>query len=124
MTLLVIAFLLDTVTEGSTIVADVANDVKRPPLYHFAIMGAIAGDPVIFGGWIGSLADSNMLTVLFFAVGLGAIMQVIWEVIRFIGFNAGGSMSTAFTRLNGTTFVTGFLLMVVIDEIIIDVFIL
>ena len=122
MMLLVIAFLLDNVTEGPTIVAAVASDLSRPPLYHFAVMGIIAGGPVVVGGWIGSLADSPMLAVLFFAIGLGAILQVIYEIVKFIGFSAGGSLWTAFTRLNGITFVAGFLLMVFIDEILIDMF--
>lgn len=123
-TLFVIAFILDNVTEGPTIVAAVASDLERPPLYHFAVMGAIAGGPVILGGWIGSLADAPLLAVLFFAIGLGAILQVILEVIRFVGYSAGRSMWAAATPLNAIGFVAGFLLMVVIDEVVIDMFLL
>lgn len=119
-TLLVIAFLMDNVTEGPTIVAAVASEVDQPALYHFGVMGLIAGGPVIVGGWIGSLAFLPLVAVLFFALGLGAILQVIREVVRFVAIDRG-STRDALTRLNLATFVAGFLLMVLIDEIVIDV---
>lgn len=123
-TLLVIAFILDNVTEGPTIVAAIARDAERPHFGHFAVMGAIAGGPVILGGWIGSLAMTPLVAVLFFAIGLGAILEVIWELIRFIGYSEGGAMQAAFTPVNSVTFVVGFLLMTFVDLLLIDTLLL
>lgn len=118
--LLVIAFLLDNITEGPTIVAAVASEQKRPPLFHFLIMGLIAGGPVILGGWVGTFADSALLAALFFAIGLGAILQVIWEVASYIGVNLGGSVRSAITRPNIAAFIVGFVFMILLDEVFID----
>lgn len=120
LTLLVIAFLLDNVTEGPTIVAAVASEVERPPIVHFLIMGALAGGPVILGGWIGSFAVTDLLAAFFFAIGLGAILQVIWEVIQFIARAKGTTIRGTLTKLNVAGFLVGFLLMVFIDEVLID----
>ena len=122
--LLVIAFLLDNITEGPTIVAAVASDTEQPPLSKFLLMGAIAGGPVIIGGWIGGFAESALLAALFFGLGLGAIIQVIYEVLKFIGVQKGSSVRAAITQMNIIAFVVGFLIMVVIDEIIIEMFLL
>lgn len=122
--LLVVAFLLDNVTEGPTIVAAIAREVESPRLHHFILLGVIAGSPVIIGGWIGSLATTALIAALFFAIGLGAILEVIWEVIRFIGANNGGRVTAAFSPLNLGTYVIGFLIMVVIDAVVIDMFLL
>lgn len=123
-TLLVIAFMLDNVTEGPTIVAAIASDQERPPIYQFVALGAIAGGPLVLGGWIGSFALSPSVAALFFAIGLGAIAQVVWEVTRFIGVRSGNSMRAAITRLNAATFVLGVAIMIVVDEIVIDMLLL
>jgi hypothetical protein len=46
-------------------------------------MGVVAGVPTIAGTWIGGLTYSVPLSVLFLAIGAGAIFQVIYEVVRF-----------------------------------------
>ena len=76
---LVVGFMVHNVTEGPAVVAPVARE-KRPALWHFAVLGVIAGAPVILGGWIGSLAYSPTLGAFFLAIGVGAILQVIWEL--------------------------------------------
>lgn len=114
MTLLVIGFIAHNVTEGPVIVAAVANDAARPPLPHFAAMGVIAGGPVILGGWIGSLAGSAILAVLFFAIGLGAILQVVYEMIRYIRDDFG----TVLTRLNAIAFTIGLVGMWLLEDVI------
>ncbi|WP_255198749.1 ZIP family metal transporter [Halorarius litoreus] len=76
---LVIGFMLHNVTEGPAVVAPVARG-ERPALYHFAAIGAIAGLPVILGGWLGSLAFTPTLGAFFLAIGVGAILQVVWEL--------------------------------------------
>jgi zinc transporter ZupT len=80
---LVIGFMIHNVTEGPAVVAPLAEG-RRPSLWHFAALGLVAGAPVILGGWIGSLATSPRLGALFLAVGVGAILQVNWELAGMI----------------------------------------
>ena len=117
-TLLVIGFLAHNVTEGPVIVAAVANENQTPPIKHFALMGVIAGGPVILGGWIGSLAGTGVLAVLFFAIGLGAIVQVIYEVGKYI--RSDGATLTG--RFNVAAFILGFLVMLLLEEVILDAY--
>jgi zinc transporter, ZIP family len=79
---LVIGFTLHNITEGVGIAAPIAHE--RPPLWHFAALAALAGLPAVFGTWIGGFARSDLLAALFFALGVGAIAQVIYEVGRLI----------------------------------------
>lgn len=113
-TLLVIGFIAHNVTEGPVIVAAVANETSSPPLHHFGLMGVIAGGPVILGGWIGSLAGTGVLAVLFFAIGLGAIVQVIYEVVKYIHHD--GARLT--DRRNIAAVVLGFAVMLLLEEVL------
>jgi ZIP family zinc transporter len=90
---LVIGFMLHNVTEGPAVVAPVARG-ERPALKHFAALGVIAGAPVILGGWIGSLAYSPTIGAFFLAIGVGAILQVDWEIARMVR-DAGGRVASA-----------------------------
>lgn len=90
---MVIGFMLHNVTEGPAVVAPVARD-KRPRWWHFAALGLLAGAPVILGGWIGSLAYSPTIGTFFLAIGVGAILQVDWEIARMIR-DAGGRVARA-----------------------------
>jgi zinc transporter ZupT len=90
---LVIGFMLHNVTEGPAVVAPVARDT-RPAWWHFAALGLIAGAPVILGGWIGSLAFSPTVGAFFLAIGIGAILQVVWEIARMVR-EAGGRVGSA-----------------------------
>lgn len=118
--LLIVGFLLDNVTEGPTIVAAVARDEESPPLLHFAALGLIAGGPVVLGGWIAAVAFSPLLAAALLAVGIGAITQVIWELVDLIRFDAGRIVDRSI--MSG--FAGGFLFMVVLDEIFIDLVLL
>lgn len=115
--LLVLAFVLHNVMEGPTVVAAVARERETPPLRHFAAMGVIAGGPVILGGWIGSFAQSNLLAVLFFAIAIGAILQVLIEVAELIRFDA----EAVLTRVNAATFTFGFVLMFLLEDVLTEV---
>lgn len=79
---LVIGFTLHNITEGIGIAAPIAR--KRPALWHFFTLAALAGAPAILGVWIGGFSYNNLLTVVFLSVGAGAIAQVIYEVGRLI----------------------------------------
>jgi len=107
---LVIGFMLHNVTEGPAVVAPVARG-KRPSLKHFAALGVIAGAPVILGGWIGSLAYSPTIGAFFLAIGVGAILQVDWEIARMVR-DAGGRVASATNLL---AFLFGLGLMYVTD---------
>ena len=89
---LVIGFMLHNVTEGPAVVAPVARD-ERPAAWHFGALGLLAGAPVIFGGWIGGLAYSPTLGALFLAIGVGAILQVIWELTKLVRRDGGQAAS-------------------------------
>ena len=77
-TFLVLGFTLHNITEGVGIAAPIVRE--RPPLRHFALLALLAGGPAIIGTWIGGFAFSPVWATIFLAVGIGAILQVIWEV--------------------------------------------
>lgn len=79
---LVVGFIIQNITEGLGILAPVLRD--RPKLYHLALMGLIGGAPAIIGTWIGGLSPSPTLSVLFFAIGTGAILEVVYEISHLI----------------------------------------
>lgn len=75
---LIVGFVLHNVTEGIGIAAPVAGD--RPSFSRFVVFTLVAGGPAILGTWLGAFSYSPFQAVLFFAVGAGAILQVIVEV--------------------------------------------
>lgn len=90
---LVIGFMLHNVTEGPAVVAPIARD-ERPGWHHFVALGLLAGAPVILGGWIGGLAYSPTVGAFFLAIGVGAILQVDWEIAGMIR-RRGGRVGSA-----------------------------
>lgn len=54
---------------------------ERLSLWHFGALGAFAGAPVIVGGWVGALSVSPVLDAVFLGVGVGAILQVVGELV-------------------------------------------
>ena len=81
-TFLVVGFIIQNITEGLGIIAPVLRD--RPGVGRLAIMGLVGGAPAILGAWIGGYTPSPFLTVLFLAIGAGAIFQVIYEIAKLI----------------------------------------
>ncbi len=81
-TFLVVGFIIQNITEGLGIIAPVLRD--KPGVGRLAIMGIIGGGPAILGAWIGGYTPSPFLTVLFLAIGAGAIFQVIYEIAKLI----------------------------------------
>ncbi|GGJ42362.1 ZIP family metal transporter [Deinococcus roseus] len=77
-TFLVIGFTLHNITEGVGIAAPILK--KNPGLKHFMLLVFIAGFPAVLGTWIGGFAFNPVLATLFLAIGVGAILQVVWEV--------------------------------------------
>lgn len=81
-TFLVVGFTLHNVTEGLGIVTPIAQD--RPHLGFLTTLGALAGLPTILGTWIGGFAYSPLWATFFLAVGTGAMLQVLYEIVRFL----------------------------------------
>lgn len=79
-TFLVVGFILQNITEGLGIIVPIAKD--KPPLRSLAVLGLIGGAPAILGAWIGGLVYSQSLSVLFLAIGAGAVFQVAYEIGR------------------------------------------
>ena len=79
-TFLVVGFIIQNITEGLGIVVPVARD--KPSLRSLALLGLIGGAPAIVGAWVGGLVHSQALSVLFLAIGAGAVFQVAYEIGR------------------------------------------
>jgi len=79
-TLLVVGFTLHNTTEGLAIVAPLAR--VRTPVARLALLGLIAGAPTIAGAWLGGFVYSPVWSVVFLALGAGAIAQVIAQIAR------------------------------------------
>jgi zinc transporter ZupT len=80
--LLVGGFALHNASEGIAIVAplgDASRDSRR-----LLWLGLIAGAPTIVGAWLGALGYSPTLSLVFLGLGVGAILQVIWELSRLL----------------------------------------
>jgi len=81
-TFLILGFTLHNITEGVGIAAPIVR--KNPGLQHFGLLLLLAGGPAILGTWIGGFAFSPILATIFLAIGVGAILQVVWEVGKLI----------------------------------------
>ncbi|MGH7468388.1 MAG: ZIP family metal transporter [Longimicrobiales bacterium] len=75
---LVLGFLLHNTTEGLGIVAPLAQE--RISVRQLVMLGLLAGAPTILGTWLGGFSYSPVAVTLFFAIGAGAIVQVIYEL--------------------------------------------
>jgi zinc transporter, ZIP family len=80
-TLLVMGFTVHNLTEGVAIVAPVVQSRLR--WTHLLWLGLIAGMPTIAGTLLGAIAYTPVWSVLFLAIGAGAITQVIIEITRY-----------------------------------------
>ena len=85
-TLLILGFTLHNTTEGLAIVAPLARETAagaaRPRLSDLLWLGLIGGAPTIVGAWIGGFVYSGVWPTVFLAIGVGAIAQVIGQIVR------------------------------------------
>jgi zinc transporter, ZIP family len=109
-TFLVLGFLLHNTTEGLAIVAPVA--AERPTLRRLLVLGLIAGVPTILGAWIGGFTYSPVWITLFFAIGAGAIIQVVFELWKLFARQANSGAGLA-APLNAAGVLAGLLIMYV-----------
>jgi zinc transporter, ZIP family len=97
-TLLIVGFTLHNTTEGLAIVAPLArreDDAERVGIGGLLQLGLIAGVPTIFGAWLGAFVQSPTLAVLFLALGVGGIAQVMRQIVS---HSAGERGLTAYLR--------------------------
>jgi zinc transporter, ZIP family len=91
-TFLIVGFTLHNTTEGLAIVAPMAKE--RPKISYLVALGIIAGAPAIAGTWIGGFVASPVASVVFLAIGAGAVFQVVVVIGRFISRSSGGRFLT------------------------------
>ena len=77
---LIIGFTLHNTTEGLAIVSPLAREPVR--VRDLVKLGAIGGAPTIAGAWLGGLVYSPVWSVVFLAIGAGAIGQVVVQISR------------------------------------------
>jgi len=111
---LVIGFAIQNTTEGLAIVAPLTS--RRPSLGRLAGLGAIAGVPAIVGAFIGGSAFNAELATLLIGIGVGAVIQVIQQLVPTIRDAAGRALypaSVAGIAVGaGVLYVTGLLVSV------------
>jgi zinc transporter, ZIP family len=81
-TFLILGFTLHNITEGVGIAAPIVR--QNPGLKHFALLVLLAGGPAILGTWLGGFAFDPVLATIFLTIGVGAILQVVWEVGKLV----------------------------------------
>jgi ZIP family zinc transporter len=87
-TLLIVGFTLHNTTEGLAIVAPLARERQPVSIGKLVTLGLIGGVPTIAGAWLGGFVYSPVWSVLFLAVGVGAIAQVVIQIGRQVGRDA------------------------------------
>jgi zinc transporter, ZIP family len=83
-TLLIVGFTLHNTTEGLAIIAPLARggeSTERVGVGSLIKLGLIGGVPTILGAWIGAFVQSPTLAVLFLALGVGGIAQVMRQIL-------------------------------------------
>jgi len=90
-TFLIVGFMVHNVTEGLGIAAPLAEG-GRVGLGRLAALALVAGAPAILGAWIGGFLTNDLVGVLCFALAVGAALQVVVEVGRYLARRAPGGL--------------------------------
>ncbi len=85
--------MVHNVTEGLGIVAPIAEG-RRTGAGRLVALALVAGAPAILGAWIGGFVSNEILAVLFFSLAVGAALQVVVEVGRYIARRAPGGLDS------------------------------
>jgi zinc transporter ZupT len=97
-TFLIVGFALHNTTEGIAIAAPMSRGkglVGKAMIGKLAALGLIAGSPAIFGAWVGGFVYSPFTSVIFLAIGAGAIFQVIVVIMKWIRDEGDKNFSSA-----------------------------
>lgn len=97
-TFLVLGFTLHNITEGVGIAAPIV--AKTPGIKHFALLVLLAGAPAMLGTWVGGFTFNPILATFFLAVGVGAILQVVWEVGKLLRHSSASAQQSMFNWVN------------------------
>lgn len=114
--MLIIGFTVHNLTEGVAVVAPVVR--SRFAWRHLVWMGLLAGVPTIAGTILGGFTYSPTWAVLFLAIGAGAVLQVVIEIVRYqvreSGFQGvvGGYSLAGFAAGFAVMYLTGLMLTV------------
>ncbi len=97
-TFLIVGFAIHNTTEGIAIASPLSRGkglVGKALIGKLVALGLIAGAPAIFGAWIGGFVYSPFTSVIFLAIGAGAIFQVIITILRWIRQEGDKNLSSA-----------------------------
>ncbi len=92
-TFLIVGFMIHNLTEGLGIAAPLAEGAAVRTA-RLVVLALVAGAPAIAGAWIGGFLVNDVVGVLFFAIAVGAALQVVVEVGRFLIRRAPGGLSS------------------------------
>ena len=81
-TFLIIGFATHNTTEGLAIAAPLTK--SKAKIFKMIGLGLIAGVPAIFGCWVGGFSFSPLFTLIFLAIGAGAIFQVVISIFQYM----------------------------------------
>tara|TARA_B100000676_G_scaffold1441_1_gene1323 strand:- start:17 stop:1180 length:1164 start_codon:yes stop_codon:yes gene_type:complete len=81
-TFLIIGFATHNTTEGLAIAAPLTK--SKAKIMKMIGLGLIAGAPAIFGCWVGGFSFSPFFTLVFLAIGAGAIFQVVLSIFQYM----------------------------------------
>ena len=81
-TFLIIGFATHNTTEGLAIAAPLTK--SKAKIFKMIGLGLIAGVPAIFGCWVGGFSFSPLFTLIFLAIGAGAIFQVVLSIFQYM----------------------------------------
>ena len=85
-TFLIVGFATHNTTEGLAIAAPLTN--SKAKIAKMIGLGLIAGTPAIFGCWVGGFSFSPLFTLIFLAIGAGAIFQVVISIFQYMKDNS------------------------------------
>jgi len=91
---LIVGFMIHNITEGLGIAAPIAR--SRISLVRLGVLGLIAGAPAVVGAWIGGFLTNEIVAVVFFAIAVGAAVQVVVEVGRYLQRRAPGGLASGY----------------------------
>ncbi|SDW12398.1 ZIP family metal transporter [Paenibacillus sp. CF384] len=110
-TFLIIGFTLHNITEGVGIAAPLLQE--RPTWRTFVGLAFLGGGPAIIGTWTGGFIFNEAFAALFFGIGAGAILQVIYVISKMVVREAGKSNRAVVSWSNLGSLFVGILIMYV-----------
>ncbi|MCD9025513.1 ZIP family metal transporter [Cohnella silvisoli] len=108
-TFLIIGFTLHNITEGIGIASPLLKE--QPTWRTFLCLACLAGGPAIIGTWAGGFVFNDTLAALFFGIGAGAIVQVMYVIGKMIVREARKYGTPAISWLNFGGLTLGIVLM-------------